>query len=170
MCFDYQIDRLLFSLESFTMVSIIPGEICFLDAECFLSNSYLSDIKCKGKIYKSAEHFFQSLKCINESDKEKIRNAATARMAKIIGRFVESRADWDEKRVDAMKTVLKLKFRKKSKLRRLLEETGDAQLIHLNFWHDTYWGVCACTQHKRSGQNLMGNILMEIRGDKQEDQ
>lgn len=148
------------------MVSLRPGELCFLNEHSFLSNFYLSDIKYRGCVYNTAEHLFQAVKCSKESDKEKIRSAITPKMAKIRGRFVEERADWDEKKVEIMEKILRIKFRKKSKLKRLLCETGDVQLTHLNYWHDTFWGSCACTKHKRTGQNMLGVLLMKIRAEK----
>lgn len=123
------------------------------------------DVKHKGQAYKTAEHLFQMAKCVKKIDKEKIRNAATPKTAKILGRFVEMRPDWEEKKVDIMEKVLRIKFKKNSRLNRLLRETGDVQLIHLNYWHDTYWGVCACTQHKRTGQNMLGVLLMKLRAE-----
>lgn len=147
------------------MVSTRPSELCFLGEHCFLSNLYLSNIKYKAHVYKSAEHFFQTAKCVKEIDKENIRRATTARMAKIIGRFVEVRPDWEEKKVDIMEKILRIKFQKKSRLRRLLRETGDVQLIHLNYWQNTFWGSCACSQHRRTGESMLGAVLMKIRAE-----
>lgn len=148
------------------MVSLKPpGELCFFGDQSFLSNFYATKIKHKGCIYMSAEHLFQAEKCVKASDREKIRNAETAKKAKILGRFVELRPEWDEKKCDIMEAILRLKFRKKSKLKRLLRETGDVKLTHLNYWHDTFWGSCACTQHKRTGKNMLGEILMKIRAE-----
>lgn len=145
------------------MTAIKPGELCFLGEQSFLSNMYSKDIKYKNFVYKSAEHLFQAAKCTKESDREKIRNSVSGKMAKIIGRFVDIKPNWDEKRVIAMENILRLKFRRKSKLNRLLCETGNVNLIHLNFWHDTFWGCCACTLHKRCGENMLGVLLMKIR-------
>lgn len=147
------------------MVSIKSDELCFLGENSFLSNFYLKDIKYKNHVYKSAEHLFQTAKCIKESDREKIRNTISGKLAKINGRFVEMKPNWNEKRVIAMENVLRVKFRKKSKLNRMLRDTGDVKLVHLNFWHDTFWGCCACSQHKRSGQNMLGVLLMKIRAE-----
>lgn len=154
-----------FHLKKLNMVSLRPGELCFLSEESFLSNFYLLDVKHRGRAYKTAEHLFQIAKCAKESDAEKIRNAPTAKIAKILGRFVEVRSDWEEKKVQIMENILRIKFQKKSKLRRLLHETGNVQLTHLNYWHDTFWGACACSQHKRTGQNMLGALLMKIRAE-----
>lgn len=136
------------------MVSLRSGELCFLNENSFLSNFYLSDIKYRGHIYRSVEHLFQTLKCENESDREKIRSVLSPKSAKIIGRFVKVKNHWEADEVDAMRKILRRKFRKHSKLNRLLHETADTPLIALNYWHDTFWGVCACTQHARTGHNV----------------
>lgn len=145
------------------MVSLRRGELCFLNENSFLSNFYLSDIKYKDHVYRSAEHLFQTVKCANESDKEKIRNVLSPKSAKIIGRFVKIRDNWEVDKVEVMRRILREKFRKRSKLNRLLCETDDTPLIALNYWHDTFWGVCSCTQHKRTGRNMLGELLMQIR-------
>lgn len=147
------------------MVSLKPGELCFLGGDSFLSNFYSTDTKHRGRVYKSAEHLYQAAKCVKKSDLEKIRSVTTPKSAKILGRFVEIRPDWEAKKVDIMEKILRIKFQKKSKLNRLLRETGDVQLIHLNYWHDTFWGSCACTKHKRTGQNMLGVLLMKIRAE-----
>lgn len=147
------------------MVSIKSGELCFYGETSFLSNFYLMDVKHKGRVYKTAEHLFQMAKCVKKSDKEKIRSATTPKTAKIIGRFVELRPDWEEKKVAIMEKILRIKFQKKSRLNRLLRETGDVHLTHLNYWHDTFWGACACSEHKRTGQNMLGVLLMKIRAE-----
>lgn len=149
------------------MVSMKPGEICFYGEQSFLSNFYRLDVKHRGRAYKTAEHLYQLAKCVKQSDKEKIRNAPTPRAAKILGRFVEIRPDWEDKKMDIMENILRIKFQKRSRLNRMLCETGDVKLTHLNFWHDTFWGVCACAQHKRTGQNILGVLLMKIRAENQ---
>lgn len=128
----------------------------------FLSNFYLTEIRYKNHVYKSVEHAFQAAKCLKLSDHDKIRNAETPKAAKILGRFVELKPNWDVDRIKVMESILRIKFRK-AKLRRLLRETGNMDLIEENFWHDTFWSVCACTKHVRTGQNMLGKILMKIR-------
>lgn len=139
-------------------------ELCFMDGYSFLSNFYMSPIIYNSRLYPSAEHFFQAVKCAKKCDQEKIRNTECPRSAKIIGRFVETRVDWEKNKVKAMEKILRMKFRKQSKMRRLLRETGDVPLMYINYWHDTFWGCCTCTQHKRTGENMLGVLLMKIRG------
>lgn len=146
------------------MVSLYFSDQCFDGGQLsVLSNFYLSNIRFFNHNYKSAEHLYQTIKCANESDKKKIRKAKTPKSAKILGKRVDTKPDWTEDtKTDAMRTVLFAKFRKPKLMNKLLE-TNDAELIYINYLHDTFWGVCACTTHKRTGQNQLGNELMKIR-------
>lgn len=56
-----------------------------------------------------------------------------------------------------MTDLCKIKFRDPY-LQKLLQDTGDAELIEGNWWHDEFWGVC-----NGIGQNQSGKILMVIR-------
>lgn len=151
--------------------SISCDELCFRadDEECFLSNFYLYDIWNKARVYKTAEHLFQITKCAERSDCKKVRNAETPKLAKIFGRFVKVKPDWEAKKVEFMTKILRNKFRKQSRLRKLLDETGDVRLVQINYWHDTFWGICVCSMHKRTGENVFGNLLMMIRDEKDEE-
>lgn len=140
------------------MVSIFRGEYSFL------SNFYLSDMKSKEHVYKSAEHLYQTAKCLNKEDRDKIRNAPTAKAAKILGKYVKIKDHWDVDKVYIMEEIVRVKFRNK-KLRKLLKETGDKELTEQNYWHDTFWGVCGCTKHQKTGFNMLGKILMKIRAE-----
>lgn len=78
--------------------------------------------------------------------------------------MIELRPDWEDEKTKVMEKIIRLKFRK-AYLKRMLLLTGDTKLVHLTYWHDTFWGVCACTAHKRTGQNRLGEILMKIRAE-----
>lgn len=45
-------------------------------------------------------------------------------------------------------------------LKAKLLETGDAELVESNWWHDYFWGVC-----NGRGENHLGKILMKIRAE-----
>lgn len=134
------------------------------DEQCFLSNFFLSTpIIYKNFVYDSAEHLFQAALCCEKRDRDKIRNTKSPKSAKILGRFLKKRSHCtDRKLLKAMYKVLKLKFDDNT-LKTLLRETSNTQLIQLNYWHDTFWGICTCTQHKRFGKNWLGILLMKIR-------
>lgn len=133
------------------------------DEQCFLSNFFATPISYGCYIYKSAEHLFQTVICSERKERDKIRSMDSPKSAKILARFMKKRSDWgNEQMIRAMFKVLRLKFRKPW-LKRLLLATADAELIHINYWHDTFFGVCICTQHKRTGKNLLGILLMKLR-------
>lgn len=133
------------------------------DGDCFLSNFYLTPIMYGGRTYQSAEHLYQAATCVERIDRDKIRETTSPRSVKILARFLKKRPEWDnEKLIRTMFKTLKLKFRK-AWLKKLLQATGDAKLVHLNYWHDTFYGVCICTQHKRTGKNWLGVLLMKLR-------
>lgn len=123
----------------------------------FLSNFYSSPIQYEGIVYPTVEHMFQALKALDMETRKKIANAATPGQAKRLGRSVALREDWEEVKVDVMRTALQLKFSNPA-LRAKLIATGDAELIEGNTWNDRFWGVCRGT-----GKNMLGLLLMELR-------
>lgn len=123
----------------------------------FLSNFYSSPIQYEGIVYPTVEHMFQALKALDIETRKKIANAATPGQAKRLGRSVALREDWEEVKVDVMRTALQLKFSDPT-LRAKLIATGDAELIEGNTWNDRFWGVCRGT-----GKNMLGLLLMELR-------
>ena len=106
----------------------------------------------------TVEHAYQSHKTLDESVRETIRNANDPAVAKKLGRGIILRPDWDIVKESLMRDFLQKKFESPF-LAYLLQATGDALLIHGNSWNDRVWGVC-----RGRGDNLLGKILMDIRG------
>lgn len=129
----------------------------------FLSNFYPSPILYEGIVYPTNEHFFQAMKTLDPIERKAIANAETPGMAKRMGRTVKLRSDWEQVKVDVMRTGLMLKF-SDAKLAQKLIDTGDEELVEGNWWHDNTWGNCHCPQCSRvGGRNLLGMLLMELR-------
>ena len=64
--------------------------------------------------------------------------------------------DWDNYKLFAMANALHAKFSNKflfSKLKAIKED-----IIHDNYWGDTYWGIYKC-----ESKNILGKMLMHIR-------
>lgn len=138
----------------------------------FLSNFYDSPLPTNGGevIYPTVEHYFQAMKTENPREREKIRLAPTPGKAKRLGRNVNLRADWEEVKQSVMKYALIKKFNNNPELKSLLLETGDAELVEGNDWHDNYWGNCSCAKCANiPGANHLGKLLMEIREDYKHD-
>jgi ribA/ribD-fused uncharacterized protein len=126
----------------------------------FLSNFYIYPIKWRDRILMSAEHAYQSEKTTDPIDRETIYNAPNPSQAKRLGgkKYLHSlRADWDRIKDAIMLQILREKFFD-SDLRMRLLETGDQELVEMNWWNDTYWGVC-----NGIGKNKLGKLLMQVR-------
>lgn len=82
----------------------------------------------------------------------------TAAKAKVEGRKVALRADWEEVKVDAMYNAVYAKFSQNPDLKHRLLATGNRYLEEGNTWNDVNWGVC-----NGVGLNLLGQVLMAVR-------
>lgn len=130
----------------------------------FLSNFCPIQFEYKGETYYSVEHAYQAAKCVNPKVAEKIRNIDTAGKARKIGSKISLKPNWDSEKKSVMDSLLRIKFNN-VKFRELLRKTGSRKLIEANMWHDTYWGVCNCKRHNGFGENVLGELLMQIRSD-----
>lgn len=133
----------------------------------FLSNFYPVAVTYKEYEFPTVEHAFQGAKCTLKSDIEKILKCKTPAAAKRLGRRVAIKDNWDSKRVDIMRLLLRDKFcDNNSQLKELLTSTGQRKIIEGNRFHDNYWGQCKCARHRNTpGKNMLGELLMEIRND-----
>jgi ribA/ribD-fused uncharacterized protein len=129
----------------------------FKDEYRFLSNFYPCVVEFEGRCYSSVEHAYQAAKTTNELDRIRIQGMTTPGRAKRLGRTVVIRSDWDSMRLDIMRSLVEQKFAD-SELARMLNDTGNQELVEGNTWGDTFWGVC-----KGVGENHLGRILMGVR-------
>ena len=124
----------------------------------FLSNFYACPVEYEGLIYPSSENAFQAAKTLNmKARKAFTLKEMTPGMSKHLGRAITMRLDWDSVKLSVMEHILSNKFRD-PKLRQLLLDTGNAELIEGNTWNDTFWGVC-----EGKGNNFLGKALMNLR-------
>lgn len=130
----------------------------FQDEYRFLSNFWMCDLVFEGITYKSSEHCFMAQKTFDEELQLKIRMQPTAAKAKIEGKKVPLRADWEEVKVEAMYNAVYAKFSQNPDLKHRLLATGNRYLEEGNTWNDVTWGVC-----NGVGKNLLGQILMLVR-------
>ena len=147
-------------------VGLTKGEICgFFDEYRFLSNFYEAPVTYGGLTYQSNEAAFQAQKC--QSDEEKRRfTALSPSSAKSLGRRVKLRPDWETVKVGIMEEIVRAKFTQNRDLGIKLINTGERELIEGNTWRDLFWGVDLAT---RKGRNHLGQILMKIRDEINED-
>ena len=141
----------------------------FEGPHAFLSNFYPCPLvnpfaEAGAPVYPTLEHAFQAAKTNDPIERAQVRSAPTPGAAKRMGRRVTLRADWESSRVGVMRALLWAKFRAEPLLS-MLRATGETSLIEGNSWHDQIWGQCYCDTHTDiPGQNLLGQLLMELRG------
>jgi ribA/ribD-fused uncharacterized protein len=117
----------------------------------------------------TAEHCFQAAKYkaltdATEDEKVayviKVSGAKTPTEARRIGKEVKGLDVplWDDMKIAVMREILLNKFTDHD-LEASLLGTGDAMLVEGNTWGDTFWGRC-----DKKGYNILGVLLMELRG------
>lgn len=122
----------------------------------FLSNFYPVDIEMDGITYRTAEAAFKAQKCINPEERMLIASTDSGRKAKLLGRKVSIRNDWEDVKVDVMREVIDRKF-DRPELAAMLVAVG-GEIVEDNHWNDTFWGRC-----NGRGENWLGVLLMEKR-------
>ena len=124
------------------------------------SNFSPHPFELKGKIWPTAEHYFQAQKFAGTEHEELVRLAKSPMVAARMGRSRERplRQDWETAKEDIMREALLAKFTQHPSLRSLLLGTGDAELIE-HTTNDRYWGDGG----NGKGKNRLGQLLMELR-------
>ena len=136
----------------------------FTDNHRFLSNFYPCVIAYDGITYPSNEHYYVAMKTTDPVLRKKISEVTTAGKVKRFGRDMEIRADWEDVRLQVMLYGLRQKF-SDPVLNKMLKDTGDAQLIEGNSWHDNFFGSCGCSSCGDVGDNHLGRLLMQVRSE-----
>ena len=98
------------------------------------------------------------IKTLNRSERIRFSELVTPSEAKLTGRHVKLREDWEEFKDNVMRKAVYAKFSQNIELKNILLDT-DSEYIVENTSNDYYWG-CGING---SGKNMLGIILMEIR-------
>ncbi len=132
----------------------------FFEQYRFLSNFEVCDVYFDGNLYGSSEAAYMAGKTMNPTIREQFQkhNGFTPKDARMLGRSIEIRSDWDEIRYDHMAAVVFDKFSRNKDLRGKLLATGNKYLEETNWWKDKFWGVC-----DGEGESNLGRILMATR-------
>jgi len=134
----------------------------------FLSNFHPCDIYHQGIKYPSTEHYYVAMKCNNEQIingrqytvndfREMISKTPSPGLVKRIGKNIQIRNDWNDKKLEFMNWGIREKF-KNEDLKILLLSTDELMIVEGNYWKDYFWGVC-----NGKGENNLGKILMKVR-------
>ena len=124
----------------------------------WLSNFWDVDVELEGMVFKSVEHAYMAAKTTDMEIRKKIQNMPDAGAVKRFCKTIKLREDWEDIKINVMRSLLIQKFNHPLLKMKLLN-TGDCQIIEGNTWGDTFWGVC-----RGVGQNNLGKLIMEIRG------
>ena len=127
----------------------------------FLSNFHLVEVEFDGLVFPSTEHAYQAAKSLDPEVRQVFATeVATPRDARKLGQQIPLTDDWHTTRkFDVMLELTRKKFAN-DPLKRWLLATGDMYLEETNAWGDVCWGVC-----KGVGENRLGKILMQVRGE-----
>lgn len=130
----------------------------YRDKYAFLSNmiTLITPITYNGLTGYSVEALFQAMKTLDREEQIYISSLKPLG-ARLEGRHVKLRKDWENIKLKVMEDLLELKF-KIPYYRNLLLCTGDVELIEDNTWNDYYWGRC-----NGKGENHLGKLQMKIR-------
>lgn len=126
----------------------------------FLGNYYKARTFIYGRWWDWNEAPYQSAKTFVQAEKDEIWAAKKANDSRLLGQKVTMRSDWDQVKRQVMKECCMAKFLQHPELRKQLMETGDEELIE-DSPVDWYWGCGA----DGTGQNVLGQVLMEIRAE-----
>jgi len=124
------------------------------------SNFSPHPVELKGRVWPTAEHYFQAQKFAGTPHEEALHQAKSPMIVARMGRDRAKplRADWESVKDDIMREAVRAKFTQHADLRSLLLSTGDSTLVE-HTTKDSYWADAG----DGSGKNRLGEILMEIR-------
>ena len=118
-------------------------------------------ISMQGVRYPTVENAFQAAKTLVPEQRERFV-CCRPDEAKRLGRTVTLRPGWDDMRLEVMLRMLRMKFRRGTRLAQMLLDTGDVELREGNYWNDTFWGW---SLQKQTGENHLGKLLMQVRSE-----
>ena len=124
----------------------------------YMSNFYPARMYIYKRWWTWAEAPYQVRKTFQAEGWELIHNAKTARESRELGQKLTMRPDWDQIKREVMKEVCLAKFLQHPDLRKQLMATGTEELIE-DSPVDWYWGI----GKDGTGQNVLGQVLMEVR-------
>lgn len=126
---------------------------------CF-SNFAAYPFALGGKVWPTAEHYFQAQKFAGTEHEDAIRQVRSPMVAARMGRSRQRplRADWERVKDEVMLAGIRAKFAQHADIRAVLLATGDALLVERTR-KDRYWGDGG----DGSGRNMLGKLLMQVR-------
>jgi ribA/ribD-fused uncharacterized protein len=148
-------------------VTPVQPIVRFENKHFFLSNFFEIPVKVGNLTFGSTEAAFQGCKykaaLVGQKEQyeflEDMIQANPSQSKKLGKRLMIDVDKWEDIKVSCMREVVKAKFDQHHDLRLKLIETGASLLVEGNTWKDFFWGRC-----DGKGLNVLGSILMELRG------
>lgn len=129
----------------------------FNEENLFLSNNYPQQLKYKDIVYNCAMNAFYAQLVSDELQKKVIATATPMRAHSMVENSTSKLELTESEQEDIMYDILKVKFADE-KLKHLLLETSDKQLVNEVNWEDLHWGI-----YQDKGENKLGELLMNLR-------
>ena len=137
--------------------------IFFYPKEFYIFDNFSAfQVQYNGTVFPTSEHAFQATLFVKTNPEifEKIKNAKSAHDAQKIAieNIDKSDPKWDEKKIAVMKDILRNKINQHPYVLKKLQQTRKRKIIE-DSWRDPIWGW----GKDKDGQNLLGQIWMELR-------
>lgn len=133
-------------------------QVGFYEGDLYgLSNFSAHEVVYEGVLYATAEHAYQVAKFSDSAQREKIRSATSAFLAREYGQSPFGRTENFDK-VGVMKAIMRAKLQQHVDVQEMLRKTGDAEILKNHPGDEGYWG----TGPDGRGANVMGKIWMEL--------
>lgn len=140
--------------------SDFPKEILQFKKEYdFLDNAYPVPITYEGLVYPSVTSAFYASKSLKKEDRL-IFAKCSIEKAKTKGGAIRAYEGWEEKQLEIMEELIRIKFWQNPQLLEKLLDTKGCTLIDGNKKKEKFWGLNLITWE---GENYLGKILMKIR-------
>ena len=107
--------------------------------------------------YPSTENAYQASK-FTETNRVFFTTCSPAKSKERGSKLLALPDNWEAKKIEIMRVLIRQKFRVGTFNAELLIKTGDCLIVEGNSWGDTFWGVC-----DGKGENHLGRILMTQR-------
>ena len=127
-------------------------------------------IKFDGKVWRTSEALFQSMRFDDDNVKEIIRGEKSPMGAKMKAKKNRDQmvvVPMSELDVENMRKCVKMKFDAHPQLKRQLMNTKDAFIYedigNRNGERHKFWGAKKLSESEGDGNNMMGKILMDLR-------
>ena len=138
-------------------------QIFFYEHEYYVFSNFSSfQLEWKGILWMTSEHAYHSEKFEDNELIEQLKNTRSAHDAMKLAYTNKDkyRKDWDDIKLKVMKDILRAKIEQHPYVKKKLLQSGDKELIE-DSWRDSYWGWGP----NKDGQNNLGKIWMELRGE-----